>query len=322
MGERAVRATGPIVGAAIAAAVLLAAPPLAAADIEATFITASDASFSRPHDLVLSPDGGRLYVADMGNDVIKLLDPNTLETLGEVGRGELDGPHDLAFDAAGRLIVADSGNDRLVVFALDGSPPSPLAGRRDGLGSPEGVAVAGRGSVYVTNASRHNVMLLRAGKVVARVGTRGAAAGAYLRPHDVAVAADGTVYVADPGNDGIQLLTAELEYIGALGGAAYGFDEPKYLAIDARGWLYVADAYNHQVKVFDEARALVATVGSGQRGKGRGRLNQPEGVAVAGDLVWISDTYNDRVVLYLLVNTGAGCSACTARHRALSGERD
>ena len=27
-------------------------------------------------------------------------------------------------------------------------------------------------------------------------------------------------------------------------------------------------------------------------------LNQPEGVAVAGRYIWISDTYNDRIVLY------------------------
>ena len=270
----------------------------------------------------MSPDGERLYVADVGNDVIKVLDPNTLETLGEVGRGELSSPHDVAFDAEGRLIVADSGNDRVVVFSLDGSAPLHLAGWRQGLGSPEGVAVVPHGWIYVTNASEHNVMLLWSGKVVARAGVRGKGENEYLRPHDVAVAADGTVYVADPGNDRVQMLTAELEYIGSLGGAAYGFDEPKYLAFDERGWLYVADEYSHQVKVFDEARALVATVGSGQRGEGRGRLNQPEGVAVAGDLVWISDTYNDRVVLYLLVNTGAGCSACTARHRALFDKRD
>lgn len=41
----------------------LAANGAMAQEVTAGFLAASDKSFSRPHDLVLSPDGGRIYVA-------------------------------------------------------------------------------------------------------------------------------------------------------------------------------------------------------------------------------------------------------------------
>jgi hypothetical protein len=39
-------------------------------------------------------------------------------------------------------------------------------------------------------------------------------------------------------------------------------------------------------------------IGTGKPGKGPGLLNTPEGVAVRGRDVWISDTHNHRIVLY------------------------
>ena len=96
------------------------------------------------------------------------------------------------------------------------------------------------------------------------------------------------------------MLGPKLEFIAALGGTPYDFDEPKYLAFDGRGWLYVADEDNNQIKIFDENREPLAVIGSGRRGKGADRLNKPEGVEAVGDRVWVSDTYNHRILLYRL----------------------
>ncbi len=114
------------------------------------------------------------------------------------------------------------------------------------------------------------------------------------------VDARGRVYAVDPGNDRIQVLSPALGLLGVLAGPPYDFDEPKYLAFDERGWLYVADEHNNQVKIFDENRKPLAVIGSGERGKGPDRLNKPEGVEARGGRVWVSDTYNHRIVLYRL----------------------
>ena len=60
-------------------------------------IAVSDTSFNHPHDLVRSPDGTKLYVSDLDNNVVKVLDPTTLKTIGTIGENDLDSPHDVSF---------------------------------------------------------------------------------------------------------------------------------------------------------------------------------------------------------------------------------
>jgi YVTN family beta-propeller protein len=284
----------------LAVASLAGAAGAAAADVTAQRIAVSEATFDRPHDLALSPDGRFLYVSDVGNDVVKVLDPATLETVGTIGADVLSSPHDVAFDTEGRLLVADSGNDRIVVFRVDGTTGRKLAVWDKDMSSPEGVAVAPDGTVYVTNAGSDTVMALVDGRIRSMAGTSGSGRGQYRRPHDVDVDAAGRVFVVDPGNNRIQLLDERLRVTESLSGAPYNFNEPKYVAFDGRGWLWVADEYNNQVKVFDEGGRPVLVIGDGRAGTGPGRLRKPEGVTVAGDHLWIADTYNDRILLYRL----------------------
>ena len=268
------------------------------ADISPVFVRASDTSFSRPHDLVLSADGRFLYVADVGNDVVKVLDPETLETLGSIGAGDLSSPHDVAFDGEGRLLIADTGNDRTAVYAVSG-----MTGRRVDAwdrdhASPEGVSPGPENRVYVTNAGADTVLVLRRGEVIAKVGSDGDGPNQYRRPHDIEVDGKGRVIVVDPGNNRIQILDAGLRFVRALHGPTYDFNEPKYVAVDEQGWMFVADEYNSQIKILDDAYRLAGVIGTGAKGSGPGQFNQPEGVEVAGGRIWISDTYNNRIVLY------------------------
>ncbi len=63
---------------ALALLVGLSLLPASAAEIEFEFIDASTVTLENPHDLKLSPDGKYLYVSDVGNNRIAVLDPNTL----------------------------------------------------------------------------------------------------------------------------------------------------------------------------------------------------------------------------------------------------
>ncbi len=272
----------------------------AAGQITATFIAASDKSFGRPHDLVLSPDAGHLYVADLDNHVVKVLDPNTLETLGTVGAGHLSAPHDVAFDNEGRLLVADSGNDRIARFEVKGTEWRYLDELTEALSLPEGVSVAPDGRIYVTNARSHTVVVFRDGERIAMAGRRGNGPNQYVRPHDIHVDRDGRVYVSDPGNNRLQVLDPDLKVVGELGGPAYDFNEPKYFDIDSRGLLIVADEYNNKIKILDGERRIVGIIGTGEKAEGPGVFNWPEGVEVKGADMWISDTRNNRIVLYRL----------------------
>ena len=279
------------------AAVILIGFGTRIAAAEPTRIAVSDTGFDHPHDLVLSPDGRFLYVADLGNDVVKVLDPMSLKTLGVIGEGDLDSPHDVAFDEAGRLLVADSGNDAVVVYKVNGVDGERLATWTGEMFSPEGVAPAGAGRVFVTDTGGGGVLRFEGGRAALRK-KNGGNGGDFNRPHDVLVDRQGRVLVVDSGNARIQVLDQDLTLIRSLAGSPYDFNEPKYLAVDEQDNLYVADEYNNQVKVLDPDYRIIAVTGSGERGRGPGQLNRPEGVETRDGLIWISDTYNDRILLY------------------------
>jgi DNA-binding beta-propeller fold protein YncE len=269
----------------------LAAGAAAAQGLTGEVVAESDRGFSRPHDVALSPDGRTLCVADVGNDAVKILDADTLATLGAFGTDALSSPHDVAFDSDGRLLVADTGNDRVAVYEVDGTAGRLVGEIRGGLRSPEGVDVAPDGSVYVTNAASHDVVVFRDGEKAGEAGRPGDGENEYVRPHDVEVT-DGRVVVADPGNHRLQVLDADLRFVREVGGKAYAFNEPKYLAGDRRGRLFVADEFNNRIVVLDPSYRVIGVIGGG--------LHHPEGAEVAGDRLWIADTGNHRIVLYRL----------------------
>ena len=279
----------------LTAAACLALAAGGAAAFEARLVKTSEATFARPHDLTLTPDGLYLLVADIGNNVVKVLVPGSLETIGLIGEGELASPHDVDIDARGRVLIADSGNDRTVLYSFDGVGHGGAVAERLAVwdrnqGSPEGVAAGTKGRVYVTNASLNTVIAMEDGAVTATMETK--LSGPLDRPHDIEADHLGRVFAADPGNNRVLVLDQNLAFVRSLEGPPYDFNEPKYVAVDDKGWLFVADEYNNLIKVFDDAYRPMGAVGLGDG------LNQPEGVAVSGRYIWVSDTYNNRILLY------------------------
>ncbi len=63
----------------------------------------------------------------------------------------------------------------------------------------------------------------------------------------------------------------------------------------------MADKYAHQIKVLAPDASLIFTLGSGRGELGPGEFDRPEGVAIRGADIWFSDTYNDRIVRYRIV---------------------
>jgi len=267
---------------------------------QAQFERESKPHFGRPHDLALSPNGRYLYVADMDNHEVKVLDPFSLDILGSIGRGELRSPHDVAFDLEERLYVADSGNNRIMRFKVEGRRVLRTEVFADDLASPEGVAVDAYSRVHVVNTASDTLVRIDPDGGRRAIGGGAAIVARFSRPHDVDIGWNQLVYVSDPGRDRIQVFDAELNFIRALEAPRYLFRQPKYLATNEQGWLLVADEDNHQVKIFDQRYDLICVIGDGTQGIGPHRLRKPEGVTSRDDIVWVSDTYNNRIVRFRL----------------------
>jgi DNA-binding beta-propeller fold protein YncE len=271
---------------------------LPAAEAEYRLKAVSDGAFSRPHDVVLSEDGRLLYVADLGNDVAKVLTADELETVGEIGAGVLRAPHDVALNQYGHLVVADSGNDRIITFDLTEDQPEPVQTFIRGMSSPEGVTHLPDGRYVVANAASGTVGVFDLKENPVYWSKPESDTTPYRKPHDVDFDGAGRIAIADSGNNRIVVLAADLTLVRILKGPGYDFNDPKYVAFGDDGTLFVADEYNHQIKIFDTGYALIDTIGNGEQGSAEGQLNKPEGVAAKGDLVWVADTHNHRILLF------------------------
>jgi sugar lactone lactonase YvrE len=241
--------------------------------------------FNAPGGIALAKDG--LFVADTNNHLIrKVAQDGTVSTLAGSDAGFADGagaaakfdtPYGLAVDAAGVLYVADTHNHRIRQVAADGTVTTLAgaeAGQADGPGTaarfrqPWGLAVDGKGALYIADAGNHRICKLDlkdpahpvttlAGGTAGYADGSGAAAK-FTAPEDVDVAPDGSVYVADTGNHRIRKVAPDgtvTTVAGGTAGLANGsadqarFNFPQGLAVDKDGDLIVADTLNHAIRL-------------------------------------------------------------------------
>ena len=266
---------------------------LAASEPRATFLGASKVPLSNPHDLKLSPDGKSLFVSDVGNNRVAILDPETLKFKSGFGADHQSGTHDVDFDNKGRAFVADTHNNRVTIYEMDGMTARLVGELGAKIRGPEGVLVHPNGRVYVAGAWSGNLVAYEGGKVVKELK-------GLSSPHDVEIAPGGDIWLADAGNDRMLLLSDDLAIKRELKGPPYNFNGVRYQDVLDDGTIIAADKYSHQVKVISADGKLLLVLGNGVAGKGANRFRTPEGVETRDDIVWISDSGNNRIVKYRL----------------------
>ncbi|KLI99967.1 gluconolaconase [Luteimonas sp. FCS-9] len=280
------------------------------------------ARFDDPYGIAVAADGAA-FVAEGGPcNCIRRLDPGGhVGTFAGGAEGFVDGfgglarfhtPSGLAIDAAGTLLVADTGNHAIRAVAPDGTVTTlagtgapgfadgPVAQAR--FHAPTGIAVDATGRVFVADGFNDRIRVIEHGRVrtLAGDGRPGFAdgPGAQARfdtPSGVAVGADGIVWVADTGNHALRRIAPD----GTTTTPALHGDDPDAapsapvsVAIDAQGRVYVGElARGRVLQIAPDGHAHVLT--------GRDmaqRLARPAGLAFdrAGRL-WVADAAAHRV---------------------------
>lgn len=225
--------------------------------------------------------------------------PGELEPVG-AGTGELAFPGKVAAGPDGRLVVADTGHDRVLVCAADGEVLTEHAG----LYQPQGVRWAAAGALLVCETG--------AGRVwhIAADGARTLLTGALASPWDV-VEWGGHVVVAEAGRHRIWALDAagEPQVIAGSGGEGLfdgpalgaGLAQPSGLAVTRDGELAWLDAEASALRVLDRPLGTVRTLvgeglfdwGAEDGGPARASMQHPLGLAAGPDgALWIADTFN------------------------------
>jgi tripartite motif-containing protein 71 len=171
--------------------------------------------------------------------------------------------------SGGYVYVADSSNDRIERFDLNGSHPVVLirGGNDPGqLNEPRGLTVAD-GELYVADDSNRRVEVFNLdGRLLRSVGSFGTGPLQFADPFGVAV--DGAdVYVADDNNNRIVELTRDLTHVRTFVGGA-GSDRLGYvraLAVGAHGELFVTSSSANRIFVFSPQGHLLSTWGQPPR---------------------------------------------------------
>jgi hypothetical protein len=210
--------------------------------------TGAGAQFNDPQGVVVDT-AGNVYVADEGNNVIRMITPlgvvSTFAGTGVAGyndgagaTAQFNAPAGIAIDSTNLLYVADENNDVIRTITTPAGVVSTFAGTAGSAGSTDGPATAG---------------------------------ALFNSPTGVAVDASFNVYVADWLNSTIREITAGT--VSTLAGTAgnYGeangvgpaasFDGPIGLSVDPAGAnLYVADYTNNAIRQVVIASATVSTL--------------------------------------------------------------
>lgn len=190
--------------------------------------------------------------------------------------GQFNFPRAVAVDSAGKIYVADSGNNRVQVFGPDGAflrqwgslckldtREGCVGGGEGQFNEPWGIAVGKDGSVYVSDTWNHRVQkFTNDGQFVKMWGVFGSTGGElgqenlFYGPRSLAIGRDGNLYAMDTGNKRVQVFDPDGAFITQWGGGGVvdgRFDEPVGLGQDADGNWYVSDTWNRRIQKFDEA---------------------------------------------------------------------
>ncbi len=135
-------------------------------------------------------------------------------------------PCGVATDRNDRTIIADTGNDRVVVLGKDFGPVGVIEGLRGGrLKRPHGVATDADNRIYVADTGNHCVKVYRHdGYYLFTVGDHadaGSRAGELRSPEGVTVDRQGNIIVFDTGNKRVQIFDSRGRYIMQFRRGAY-----------------------------------------------------------------------------------------------------
>ncbi len=252
---------------------------------------------------VCTDGGDRVFVADSNAQLVHVFDLKTRryeQWRPPEKQRQFSQPVGIAYDPAGRLLVADSMAGVLFAFDASGKFLGELGS--ECLRRPCGIAVHPPTSrIYVADPGTHQVVVLSsAGQEVSRLGKRGERLGEFNYPTYVALDHEGRLYVSDSLNFRIQQILPDMvtvRQIGSKGDTPGYFSQPKGIAVDSQDHLYVVDSQFESVQIYDIDGKLLLDFG--EEGRGPGQFWLPSGIFIdAKDRIWIADSYNQRIQVF------------------------
>jgi len=239
-----------------------------------------EAVFNNPQGMELLHDS--LYVADTGNHAVRRVVLATGETSTAVGTGSV------GYDLAGEGV--DPAQTRM-------SAPTDVAAFEDKLY----IAVSGQNQIWRLDLQRNKLSVL-AGNGRLGLDDGDGIDASFAQPSALALFGPELI-VIDAAGSAVRTINLPDRRVGTLIGAGpYEFGDvngkrdkarlqnPLDVAVDPRGLAFIADSYNGKIKALNlrtgELRALNLPY----------HLNEPAGISMAANALWIANTNAHEVV--------------------------
>ncbi len=297
-------------------------PPLIALEIPTGFFgrlgrailgSPQGLKLDRPTGLSFTPSGDLAFV-DQGVNRVYVCDLNgRIEREIDLGRAGIEEAVDVVVDSTGALYVTDPRRGRVVRF----DPKDDEAWTEIEIGGrPTSIAFdRTRDAIVVVDTLTPAIVTIDRTTFTLLPGAP-ATDGPPLwnRPVWVTPSSAGGVWVVDALNFRVCRVEgagAVAACFGRLGDGPGTFARPRGVAEDDAGRVYVVDALFGNCQVFDEAGQLLLAIGS--RGSGAGEMLLPSDIAIDGDTIAITDSYNRRIQIFRRLPPPAPAAAVAAR---------
>ena len=229
-----------------------------------------------PRGLALDEISQKVYIADYGNNCVKVLSFQG-EFLTQFGQDVLRRPYGIAVTEE-FIFVTDWDHHSLFQFSKDTLQPINRAGTEGELFGPKGLCVDRNGDVFIADCWNHRVSVFSGNlRFKSCIGT-----GILYFPVDVKLSPD-TLVVLDRSPNCVRIFSRSGDLLTAC--VSQGdkqnclVDRPFFFCLDPDMNILISDRGHDTIKIFTHSGELIHTLG--KKGKSRGDLISPYGIAVS-----------------------------------------